>query len=273
MDKQLEKILMPVEKIAVNDLLPGYSTPSGKSHAIVVKTKNGPMIANLCSGDYGLVDNRDIFIPLIDTFKDAGLKFDIQAMNHGNTKFYVDFVFQGHEVNFGTKAKPDPVTPKIRAVNSYDLLVKYGISAGIWRLICENGMTAPDQETFKSIRRLHTANFADISLDDTLELVNQFLKDSKAIMEPFKILKDVKVKDNELQEYLEDVAEFTKFPKRQTEMVLQRIIQEKAGKKELDGWLVYNGFNYQLNHNDEINMPPHKKQKLDMEIVDYIAWG
>jgi len=273
MDKQLEKIMMPVNKVPIEDLLPGYTTPSGKNHAIVVDTPNGPHLANLCSEDYGLISNKELILPLLESLDNAKLKYKLAVRNFNNTRFHVAIQFPDFSNNFGTGKKPDEVIPKIDWFNSYDLSMKYNLSAGIWRLICSNGMMAPDQDSFKSLKKLHTTSFSEVSLENTVELIQEYLSDSKIILQPFEVLKERRVNEAELQEYIEDIGEFVKFPKRQNEKVLQRIIEEKATTGALDGWMVYCGFNYQLNHNEEINLAPNKLHKMDMEIVDYIAWG
>jgi hypothetical protein len=271
--KQMNGIFLPVSKIPVSKMMPGYSAPSGKNHMIVVETPKGPKVTNLCSEDYGLIPNEQIFLPLAETLEKAGLEFEINARHRDYQKFFVDFTFPKKSLNFGTKDKPDMIQPKITAVNSFDLSIKYHISAGIWRMVCSNGMMAPDQESFKSIKRLHTTNFAEISLSETLDLIQEFLGDSNLIMEPFEILKERRVTDMELEELVDDVIEYTKFPKRQREAVLQRIIEERHTLGSLDGWVVYNGFNYQLNHNEEITMAENKKFKLDAELVEAISYS
>lgn len=276
MEKQLERIFMPVEKVPLEDILPGYEYPKGKDHAIIVTADNGTkQITNLCSEDYGLVRNKDIFVPLVELLKSKGFKFKTSVRNYDNRKFFIDFIFenQGVDFGYGKGKREDLIVPKITGVNSYDLSVKYGMMAGIWRLVCSNGMMAPDQDSFKSIKRLHTMSFAEVSIQETVDAIGEFLKDSKLIMEPFEILRERKIQMGSLEEFLDDIIELTGFPKRQKEMVLQRILEEKAITNTLDGWVVYNGFNYQLNHNPEINLAPQKLHKMDMELVEFIAYS
>ena len=273
MYKEFEQIFMPVKKVPVNDLVPGYKYPTGKTHFIVVDTPNGPKIANMCSDDYGLIPNKEIFMPLAESLDKAGLKFHTQVRHIGHTKFFVDFIFDKFALDLGTGGKPDLVMPKIRTLNSYDLSIKYGINAGIWREICINGMMAPDQESFKSLKKLHTTSFSEISLSETIELITDFLNEAELIIEPFEILKDRIFSENKLEEFVEDVMDMTKFPKKQKEEVLERIQFEKLATGRLSGWEVYNGFNFQLNHNDAITMPLHKRQTLDQELIEFISYG
>lgn len=274
MEKNLQQLFMPVKKVPVKDLLPGYHASKGKDHAIVVTTKQGPKITNLCSEDYGLIPNRELILPLLEMLDNTGLDYETEVNNTNDQRFFVQLIFPKKGINFGYGKKTDLVLPKITWRNSYDLSLKYGLMAGIWRKVCSNGMMAPDQDSFKSLKKLHTVNFSEISLSETLELIMSFLQDSSMIMQPFEILRERIIAMDELEEFVDDIIEYTKFPKRQKEMVLQRILEEKAinNAPNLDGWLIYNGFNFQLNWNDEINMAPHKIQKLDMELVEAISY-
>lgn len=271
--KSLENIMMPVEKVPVDKLIPGYNSPKGKSHFIVVQTKKGPKITNMCSDDYGLISNRELLIPLLESLDSHKLEYDLQARNHKDQVFDVDIIFKKTALNLGTSKKPDLVSPKINWSNSYDLSKRYGLSAGIWRLVCANGMMAPDADTFQSLKRIHTVNFSEISLSETVGMIESFLRESELMMEPYELLKERPIKESELEEFMEDTIEFTGFPKRQKEVTLERIIQEKVITGELTGWQVYSGFNYQLNHNPEITMPINKRQKMDLELIDHITYS
>ncbi len=274
MDKHLNQLFMPVEKVPVKDILPDYEPPKGKDHAIIVYSDDGKKrIANLCSDGYGLISNKELILPLMETLDSHKFEYTTQVRNFDDRKFFVDFIFGKEGIDFGYGKKPDKIVPKITWRNSYDLSLKYGLMAGIWRMVCSNGMMAPDQESFKSIKKLHTVNFAEISLTETVDLIHEFLRDSKMIMEPFQALRDRRILQDELEEFLEEIIDYTGFPKKQKEMVLQRIIEEKAITNTLDGWIVYNGFNYQLNHNEEINLAPQKLHKMDMELVEAIAYS
>jgi hypothetical protein len=86
---------------------------------------------------------------------------------------------------------------------------------------------------------------------------------------PYKQLADQKIPN--LEERVEEVMLNSKFPKRQQEAVLERVNQEISEYKIAQtDWAVYNGFNGELNHNEEIGMPEHKKNQLDQQILDYL---
>jgi hypothetical protein len=72
---------------------------------------------------------------------------------------------------------------------------------------------------------------------------------------------------NNIQERVEQIAVDVNFPSRQVEEVVNRIeIEQKQNNLPLTDWLVYNGFNYQLNHNEKINMPEELKMELDGKV-------
>ena len=267
----LDLIFAPVEKVKVSDILPGYAAPKGKSHFLVVDTPKGKRIANMCSDNYGLIPNEKLLVPFMEGLDKMGLKYNYEVKHRNYTQFFVDFIFDQSNFDMGTTKHPDMVYAKLRWQNSYDLSLRYGLLAGIWRKICSNGMMGFDQ--MEAMRRIHTTDFAAISLSETMDLVNNFLENTADIIEPFEILKERPILMDELEEFIDETIEFTNFPKKQREVTLERIIMEKNLTNELTGWQVYSGFNYQLNHNEEINMSIPKKQKLDLELIDHISYS
>ena len=74
-----------------------------------------------------------------------------------------------------------------------------------------------------------------------------------------------------VEELITEVIENTKFPTRQGESVLERINEEHSQLGgSMNRWLVYNGFNYQLNHNTDIGTADHKKDRIDEQVLDYL---
>lgn len=63
--------------------------------------------------------------------------------------------------------------PEIVIINSHDMTSSYEVSAGLWRLVCLNGMTVQDSQ-FGSIRTRHTGDIVGEVIDATYKIVDDF---------------------------------------------------------------------------------------------------
>lgn len=267
----INQLYFPVEKVALSQITKGvFETPSGMTHAIVATKPDGQKrLLTYCSNKYTLLKNEDIFIPLLNEVQ-KNFNIKVKARMDNYSKFFVDIILQGTKLGFGPK-KNDDIVPKIRIYNSYDKSLIYRHRGGMHRLVCTNGLTLPIEELSQQ-RSLHTPS------------LNKVMRDAKSLMETLEILQnnyeelcdtyfeiyDQSVGDIELR--VEEVVENTKFPIHFTGEVIERIMQERntLGLKNFNDWLVYNGFNYSLNHNEDMPLTQDKREKLDETILDYL---
>lgn len=263
----LNSIYLPVEKILVDQIMPGYNHPSGIKNAVIVTQPNGEkLIANYCSDKYFLVKNEDVIEPFKKELEKVyNVGFAIKVF--GYTQFHVDF----NLLQFGTKIlKNDEIFPRIRLSNSYDGRVRYHFTMGFFRQVCTNGLTAPVGDELK-IRKLHTPSLENLtSFEKVLEMASNFLKSSDKFFGTYFELLDNPVRN--LNYRIEDVIEDTGFPPSLEEDVKSRVSEEMSqlGLSEPNDWLVYNAFNYQLNHNENYKAKQEKKEEIDVEILNYL---
>lgn len=265
----LKHLLLPVEKVKSEDLFPGYSFTPQQAYTVVVKEGKKKTIVNHCSKQYHLVPNSEIIKPLASIFADK----DIEIV--GNKRFESRFSF---DVLFKDQAfemdKNDNIIPRLRINNSYDGRVKYSFLLGFYRMICSNGLVIPAEgfeEHNVELKMRHTPSLGEYVEEALIkEMISDFLVGIKDFSKPYKELKKKKIKS--LEETVEAVIENTRFPSRRGEDVVERVLQEKkrTRKTELDSWLVYNGFNYQLNHSEDIKMDEHKKERVDQQVLTYL---
>ena len=266
---QLKSLLKPVRKVAMAELLPNIAFVPQKSHAILVDTGNGEKMVNTCSKGYHLVPNQDIINPLLETFE--GHDLDFITSSRLDSRFSLDVVFKDieHELPGG-----DKIHPKLKMFNSYDGRWKYQFYMGFFRMICSNGLVVPiegfaDKNT--SLKMRHTPSLEEhvdkARLSDMLEAFKENVKD---FTKPYLNLQKQKV-DN-IEERVKEVINETKFPTRQIETVLERVALEmdEIGAKKANDWLIYNGFNFQLNHNSEIKTDAFKKEKIDQQVLTFL---
>ena len=125
----------------------------------------------------------------------------------------------------------------------------------------------------KSIKMRHTPalneKLQEQSIENLLQTFNDNFNDFK---EPFEKLNSQNISINVVEEKIEHIISKTRFPTRQSEVVLHTVEdeQDKLGLKAPNDWLLYNSFNFQLNHNPDINMDYHKREKLDQDILSML---
>lgn len=265
---KLDQIYLPVEKLRSEDLMPGYEFPSGINHAVVVTQADGiKRVVNYCSEIYHLVRNQEViplFLKQLSTFWEV----DVQVKHNGSSQFFVDFVLTKGGIKL---TKVDEVFPKLRYHNSYDGRIKYHFALGFHRKICSNGMTIPVGDSNVMIKKLHTPSLEALtSFEKVFEMTKKFLGQANELSEVYFELNDRKLKDP--HDRIEEVIEETDFPTSLHEDVQYRLTQEMdiLHAKQATDWLVYNAFNYQLNHNDDIKTKELKREKIDMEVLTFL---
>lgn len=266
---KLERLLYPVHKVESKEILPGYSFTQQQAYAIVVDTPKGKKIVNHCSKQYHLVTNQQIIEPLLETLE--GYNIDFLISNKMDCRFSLDVLLHDIKMDVGKK---DPIIPKLRMYNSYDGRLKYQFHMGFFRMICSNGMVVPvegfeDKNVFLKMR--HTPSLGSyVEKNAIIDMIESFKHHSKEFTAPLIELSKSKV--GNIEERIKEVIDNTKFPSRKIEDVVDRIQIEMAELKTnvVTDWLVYNGFNYQLNHNSEIKTEVAKKEKIDQQVLSYL---
>ena len=267
--KKLAKLLYPVEKVSLANLLTDYSFNPQQAFAIVVDTPKGKKIVNTCSKQYHLVPNREIIEPLVESLE--GYNIDFNVTNSKDSRFSLDVLLHDIQVTVGKK---DPIIAKLRMYNSYDGRLKFQFHMGFFRLICSNGMVVPlegfeDKNILLKMRHMPSlGNY--VEKNAIIDMVENFKQYAKDFTQPLIELNKSKV--GNIEERVKAVIENTKFPSRKVEDVMERI-EIEMGELKTDiatDWLIYNGFNYQLNHNSEIKTEAAKKEKIDQQVISYL---
>lgn len=263
----LNEIYFPVEKIPNPELAKGVELPSGLQYAVQVTKPDGvKRTVNYCSEIYHLVPN-DTVIPLFLETISKYYKVEATAKINQWARFHIDFILKDKGV---TITKGDPVFPNIRIINSYDGTIKYQYANRFWRQICSNGMGVWVGGDLH-IKTMHTPAIGEeVSFEGVMEMTSKFLAELGEHTEVYKELGDHVVRNPELR--VEEIIDETSFPTSLHEDVLFRLTEEKEQLRlpEITDWLVYNAFNYQLNHNEELKAKESKREKMDQEVLTYL---
>lgn len=262
----LQSIFFPVEKVPSEDICPGYEFNSGSKYAVVVdKPDGGKLVVNHCSEVYHLVKNQEI-IPAFLQALQRFYKVEVAVRQYGYSQFHVDFALK----NQGMEIMPkDTIFPKVRLSNSYDGRVKYNFTLGFFRLVCSNGLAIPEGDVIQ-IKKLHTPSLSELtSFEKVMEMTSEFIKNSGRLSEVFFELDEREIKDPIGR--VEEIIEQTDFPASLQEDVMFRLNQEtEMLHAKTTDWLVYNAFNYQLNHNDGVKTKELKRETIDNQILRYL---
>lgn len=262
----LSNLYLPVEKVYMEEVLPGYKHRSGLLYATVITLPSGEKeIVNYCSEDYHLARNEEIippFIQEVSRFYDV----DVRSKIRGNTQFYVDVVLKNKELSMGTL---DKVNPTIKVINSYDGSIKYHFQMGFWRKICANGLMG--FVNWDSIKKMHTPGLENLTdFSKVMEMASLFLAECDEHFERYRELQGQTVKNPLLR--IEEISEETDFPTSLIENVVERLEEERKllNIEVVNDWLVYNAFNYQLNHAEEYKAKEERKAKIDNQVFKYL---
>lgn len=263
----LQELYVPVEVIPNPDIDKGIEVPSGLKNVVRVTKPDGTQrTVNYCSDIYHLVKNEDVVVPFqqaISKYYEVEPSFRIRDWS----KFYVDFIIKNKSVSI---MKGDDLQTRIRMINSYDGSAKYQFYVSFWRKVCANGMMGWVDAGHR-VKKMHTPAIGkEVEFGSILEMTSLFIADMSDNSELYKELTDHEL--TRPYERIEEVIEETSFPTSLAEDVVERFEKEKdiLSVKVANDWLVYNAFNYQLNHNQDVQTKEQKRDKIDVEVLDHL---
>lgn len=258
------QILAKVEKVHSSEISDSDVLFTTKNeYSILVHTPHGRKKVNDCSAEYNLISNADILIPF-ETELQKHFKFSVRYNHEDYSKFYIQYDLQvpAFKIN-----KKDNLIPTIKIHTSYNGELKHTIISGAYREVCKNGMVLPifDQSLkFKHSKRMSKEFAMQIMLEKIEQYAAEFNTHIKTYYEP---LFDKKVEN--YIERIEYVLRGTDFPKRQLPTIIQRAeIEAEELNQPITDWIIYNSFNYQLNHNEKIGFHEDFKEKIDLQILN-----
>jgi len=263
----LQKLYFPVKKIPNPELARGVELPSGLQYAVQVEKPDGTKrIVNYCSEIYHLVPNENI-LPLFHKEISKFYDVKIQCKMRDHAKFFVDFIILQKAMEI---MKGDKLFAKIRVINSYDGSIRYQFADSFWREVCSNGMMGWADGSNRIIKMHTPAIGKEIEFSKVMEMTSVFLADADENAEVYRELAGSQVGDSFGR--IEEVIEETNFPTSLAEDVVERLEVERnqLGVTTMNDWLIYNAFNYQLNHNDDLKTKEQKKDKIDAEVLEYL---
>jgi hypothetical protein len=263
-----ENILLDVEQIPLDQhrqFLKNYDF--GGQYSSVIYSHSLNKVLHFGGRNYTLVKNETLMMPihdkLVSMFGEKG--FTTQCFNEDDRRFSAQFILDEKEIKV---ADQDYLNVMIEVQNSYDGSLRHSIGISFFRQICSNGMMGWKKDSM--VQKKHhddltpNLNYIIHKLDDLDEQLNQF-----------RTLTERVITHKELDDIMETIRKqktlVGSFPKRIIDEVPERILQEA---QELGGdptaWLVYNGFNWFLNHDERVGYAMDVKEKIDRNILDTV---
>jgi hypothetical protein len=254
---------LPVKKISIKEILPGFEALPYTSYAICIERGEEKIIVGLCSKKFGIIPCSDLFPVLEKEIIKNEYKFTKHYIHQDYCKFYVEYIFE-NPLEFGLNK--EIIKPSIKIVHSYNGSLKYTINFGFWRKICNNGLYG-FSSTF-SINYKHTMDNVEKIINESLEKLNKFFDKIEEIK-----IEYLKLEQKQIIGSFEDrvrlIADKTGFPKKSILPVIERIKVESIGG-QVNDWIIYSAFNYILN-NADFKIYEENKIKLDIKIYNQIV--
>jgi hypothetical protein len=163
-----------------------------------------------------------------------------------SSRFYADYTLKTGAITVG--GTKDKLYPVLKIEHSYNGLLKYKMTFGYFRLICENGLVVPvegkEAENIHIIGK-HTAKILE-SLEQLMEKVKYFTRNQKKYAQKFEVIADRWVKNWE--DRVTEVMAVSGVGKRGLDQIKSKIVEESTllYDGQVNDWLIYNAFNYHI---------------------------
>lgn len=263
----LDSLFFEVEQIELNgnrEILSDHIFANQYSSAIYCPAMN--KVLHMAGSKYQLVTNEQLIMPIYDKlnamFGKSG--FTVQCKNEDDRRFSAQFVLTDKVIQVADK---DALNAMIEVQNSYDGSLQHSMALSYYRQVCTNGMMAWKKET--QIAQRHDKGF-QFNLDKILVRLDAL----DVQLHEFRKLTERTVTSKEMEQIMERLKEFKNhdaFPKKIMQEVPLKVYQEAEQlKTKPNAWLLYNGFNYFLNHDQRIGLGMDSIERIDRNVLRVI---
>lgn len=256
-----DDLCFEVTKERTSEVL-NVASMSDNSFSIIGVPKGEPTLINTVSDRYRLTPVAEHLEQIESAIHDSfGTAFTAKYNMVNYSKFYVDYILD-ERLSF----QVDDLQPRLRFQHSYNGKLKTSVEIGIYRVICKNGATTLERlESAISFKNtIGNYNSMKSFVSSSLERLNK-----SNTLRVYEVLAEKAVPD--FASRIIEVANISKFPKKQIELVTETLTYEaELLNVKPNDWLIYNAFNYQLNHNEEIQAHDEFKFGIDNRILQYM---
>jgi hypothetical protein len=247
-----------------------------------VIVSNGKVV-NVCSGDYGLLTNKNFFGAFEKHLQEEHINFTVKYRNINDKQFTADYILDGSiDINpkFQNRYK-DIIQPKIRLINSYDGNLKTAAFVSFFRQVCSNGLHALRNELAFSLK--HRSNIVELSFPSLTTMLNTYRKSEGInVIRRFEVLAESPVNTLDVQDIIKKITEqtnifkFEKSDKNEDMSINAKFVYDVVNRETThfnikpNAWIIYNAFNEWI-HNEERNQKTEtKRNELDTKVFQTI---
>jgi Domain of unknown function (DUF932) len=264
----LENILFNVQAIEPEKLFTGYKFGGQMSTAIYCPSLE--KVLHFGGSNYKLVTNEELIVPIHEKLTEIVGKtgFEVKCWNEDDRRFSAQFILTEKIIKVADK---DVVNAMIEVQNSYDGSMKQSIGLSYYRQICSNGMMGWRQED--SFSDKHEKN-KEVRYLTNLERILKRLDSLDNQLQQFRKLQERQVTQLEMERIMTVIREFKhndSFPKKILPEVPSKVYEEaQAIGTAPTAWLLYNGFNHFLNHDERVGISMDVKEQVDRNVLSVI---
>jgi len=251
------------------DVFPGKEFSNHNDHCVIVtRPEDGKdQVVNFVSERYGLLKNAEFFPALDKHLKENGLNFKATYNNIDFCKFYAQYRIEGRDLTIGQTKFGDKVRPMMKLMRSYSSQIGFRLVLGFYREICSNGLWG--YKWLHQANLKHTQGNLEKMYGQISTSVQAFLDEASDLTEVYQTIGDRQVTN--WTDRVHEVIAATEFSPKAAEAVINRInFEHNENSLPITDWLIYNGFNYQLNHAEGLGSSPEARVKLDREVFKHI---
>jgi hypothetical protein len=266
-EASLENIFFSVEQVPLDEhrkILVGHQFAGQYSSAIYCQSMN--KILHMAGSKYQLVTNEQLIMPIYTKIKSmfGETGFTVRCWNEDDRRFSAQFILTDKIIKVSNK---DILKAMIEVQNSYDGSLQHSMALSYFRQVCSNGMMAWRKDS--EITQRHDKDFS-INLNKILARLDAM----DVQLQGFRKLTDRQITSKEMEQILEKLKEFKNhdaFPKKIIQEVPLKVYQEaESFSMKPNAWLLYNGFNYFLNHDQRIGLGMDSKERIDRNVLSVI---
>lgn len=264
----LDNVLFNVEQIPMNQAMEIFPNLTfGNQYSSVIFCPSMSKVLHLSGSKYQLITNEQLVSPIYDKlvsmFGSNG--FTISCRNEDDRRFWIRFILNEQEIKVTNN---DFLNVMIEVQNSYDGSMQHGFGLSYYRQICSNGLMGWKQDTMVSQK--HDTE----SIEANVTTILGRLDDIDVQLQKFRKLTERRITGLEMEQIMEKIRELKfhdAFPKKLIPEVPLKVYQEaETLSSEPNAWLLYNGFNYFLNHDERIGAGLDTIERIDRNVLKII---
>lgn len=217
--------------------------------ARAVVNTDADKVVHVVSSKYELMPYRDTILPMCETLFKQGWQLaeretgrsPVRIESNGR-RVYVELIHPDVKLDLGVKqnGKPDLLSPRFVAFNSYDTTGRLGAMGGAYQWVCTNGLKAPSKDMLGYVGRRHMGGNSEFDAKRVNAIASEYLENFESLLGGYRKLIDIVPGEMKALAAIEAVSVRSK----------DRIVELVEGEylDKATGWQVFSGITNYLTH-------------------------